>query len=127
MPSQYLIGLGHNASTFATPDPQPRSTTPMPGRRDITPGLTVYEQGNPHTDWNWDYLRPEAYNTILGYAGLLGGTPSAPVTIWTRDEDNSFIQRNATVVRPETQRDKRRDRGVWRSLRFVFLDLTATS
>jgi hypothetical protein len=125
--TQYLVGIGSDASTFATPDPQPRSPTIRPNRRTIAADLTVFEDGTPHAEWRWDFLTTSQLATLYTQMGLSGGTPSALVTIQTRDEDNTFVLRNATAVRPETEKDKRWDRGKWRNVIFRFLDLTETA
>lgn len=125
MATEYKIAAGHNnAAGLTLLDPQPRTPGLFIPRLIATPSGEVYEDGAYYTEWVYVYRKyTYLFNSQEGVVSLLSQTglssaSSALVTVRLRENDGTWFNANATIIRPRLQGDFERIGNGLRDIRF---------
>lgn len=99
MPYQRAITYG-NVGTLTNLSVQPKSDGIFTAGEDIfAPNGNVYEDGFSFTEWVYTILEESEYVALLSELGLTSAK-SAPLTVRTRKNDDSFGNYNSIIIRP---------------------------
>lgn len=96
----WQVAAGHNnAAGFAdmTQDPAAPGRVQYGETRYAADG-SVARHGYAYYDLEWNHILATDYATLIAQFGITNAAPSATVTVEIRDEDESWIQRNATAI-----------------------------
>ena len=126
MTYKFVAGHDNTPAALDSTISQPWSPGVVPHKRSFGVDGSLYDQGE-YTEWRWDFLRPADYNTLLTDLGLSASTLFARCTITTKLNDQTFADRNATVLAPLTDRDAQWNKGAWRNVVFRFVHLSETA
>lgn len=122
----YRIANGHdNEAGFVVVSPQPRSPGILATSRDDAIDGTKREQGQ-YVIWEFSVLTDSEYSSLLTQFGLSTSTLTNDVTIRTRANDRSLVNKNGTIVLPEQGQDASREMAFWRNIRFLIINLSDT-